>query len=63
MTAAPVRCTARHPRDPSRECGERLLDAIPRTVSMTRGEDPPPACVAIRCPRCGTRYIVCPRAA
>lgn len=61
--AAPVRCTAPHPDAPSRSCNARLLDAVRESIDVREGEDVPPGCIAIRCWRCGTKYVVCVKAA
>lgn len=61
MPATPIRCTARHPDDPQRECRAWLLNAVPDSVDVHQNGDPPPGCVQVRCPRCGARYVVCRR--
>lgn len=63
MDALPVRCTARRKGDSGRICDARLFDAVPGSVEVSPAEAPPPGCVSMKCPRCGTRYVVCARAA
>ncbi len=62
MDATPIRCTTRRrPGGPA--CNARLLDAVPDTVDISGSAPPPPGCVLIQCPRCGTQYVVCAKRA
>lgn len=62
-TAHPIRCPMPHPSDPGRVCNAVLTRAVPGTVEVKQGSEPPPGCNEVLCARCGTRYVVCARAA
>lgn len=57
----PVRCTAPHPQKPGAMCNARLADVVERTVETRAGGPLGPGAVEVKCPRCGTRYVLRPR--
>jgi hypothetical protein len=63
--ARPIRCTAPHPDGRPGPCNAVLTRAVPGTVEVREGDDPPAGCVELLCPRshCGARYVACARAA
>lgn len=61
--AAEIRCTARHPRDPARQCRKLLgIALVPGTVALNPEAAPPDrdGCTRLRCERCGAEYVICP---
>jgi hypothetical protein len=62
MSAVPVRCTSPHPTLVARPCGALLAQAGGR-VTVQRGDTPHLGSIALKCSRCGTRYVVTARAA
>lgn len=64
MTTVEIRCTASHPRNPTRACNAKLFDAIDGTVVVIRSAQVlgiGPGCSIHSCPRCGTSYVIAPR--
>lgn len=55
-----VRCEAPHPSVSGWTCRGKLTRAVPGTVRVERGSEPPPGCTVLRCRRCGREYIACP---
>lgn len=57
-----LRCTARHPDQPGRECRNLIgVQLAPGSVIL-HGADYPgyEGCVRLRCDRCGAEYVACP---
>jgi hypothetical protein len=63
--AAPIRCVAPHPDGRPGPCNGVLTRAVPGTYVVEPGDNPPPGCFELLCPRsgCGARYVACARAA